>query len=72
MTYKGNVIAMLPLDKKQEAEIERLWKRGHTDYYIASQLCGQAIDNRVQMEGQVKRYLDRAFPRHRQKNLQGA
>lgn len=72
MNTKGNIIAMLPLSTKQETEIMRLWKRGHTDYYIASQLCGRDIDRRVDMTAQVTRYLDQSFPQYRQKNLSGA
>ncbi len=66
------IYAILPLSRQQEAEAERLWRKGHTDYYIASQLCGQAIDNRVAMEGQVRRHLDRKYPQYRKKNLQGS
>ena len=67
-----NIIAMLPLDDKQERLIERLYRGGHSDWNIGLQLEPHDRERRAQRELQVTRYLDRQFPQYRKKNLQGA
>ena len=72
MTYKGNVIAMLPLTSKQEREIDRMHKSGITDWNIAFHLEPNDRERREVRLGQIQRILDRDYPNRTKKNLSGA